>query len=263
MPRPRRRSATALSLFPFLSVLACIIGTLTLLITATAIGEIGHEAVDEDAHAERLVANQQSRAELERLEALAAEVTRLETEQSTATSRRNALRSEREALGARPDRVAPLQARLTRTEARVTALRSELEEQIASQSELERQVEVRRRARAQSPIALEPSGSGRDLAPHFIECRRDEIILYEEPDRRPSRVPAHRIATSLDVRHFLSRVRATPGASAILLNRPSGVASCRAVEQQAGLHRARHGRMPIPEVGELDFSRIPKSQGSS
>ena len=260
MPRPRKRSATALSLFPFLSILACIIGTLTLLITATAIGEIA-DPVDETLHAERLAENQEKRAEVSRLAKLADDTASLEAANAAAEAERSELATRRSELGHLPDRVRPLRAALTRAESRVDELRGQLEASLAEQSSLEDRYRRRRDRQERSPIALEPAGSGRNLVPHFIECRSDEIVLYDGPDRRPRQVPRTRIATSLELRDFLGRVRATREASAILLNRPSGVASCRAVEQQATLHRARHGRMPIPETGDLDFSRVPSTSG--
>ena len=46
MARPRKRRRPQVSLFPFLSVLACVIGALTLLIAATAVGRVASDAVD-------------------------------------------------------------------------------------------------------------------------------------------------------------------------------------------------------------------------
>ena len=45
MPRRRRRAQRSVSLFPFLSILACVIGTLTLMITALALGQMDNETV--------------------------------------------------------------------------------------------------------------------------------------------------------------------------------------------------------------------------
>ena len=47
MARRRKRSELAVSLFPFISVLSCVIGTLTLMIAAAAIGEVAQDLEDE------------------------------------------------------------------------------------------------------------------------------------------------------------------------------------------------------------------------
>ena len=46
MARPRRRSRTTPSLFPFLSVIACIIGALTLILAASAVGQMATGTID-------------------------------------------------------------------------------------------------------------------------------------------------------------------------------------------------------------------------
>ena len=44
MARRRKKSITV-SLFPFMSILACVIGTLTLMLTAMALGQMDNEVV--------------------------------------------------------------------------------------------------------------------------------------------------------------------------------------------------------------------------
>ena len=45
MGRRRKSDAESVSLFPFLSILACVIGVLTLMITALALGQMDTEEV--------------------------------------------------------------------------------------------------------------------------------------------------------------------------------------------------------------------------
>ena len=53
MSRRQRQSGQSVSLFPFLSILACVIGTLTLMITALAQGARPAEAVDDPRRSRR------------------------------------------------------------------------------------------------------------------------------------------------------------------------------------------------------------------
>ena len=52
----RRRNHSEVSLFPFLSVLACVIGTLILLLSAVAVGGIGERSLDQVRLSERIEA---------------------------------------------------------------------------------------------------------------------------------------------------------------------------------------------------------------
>ena len=54
----RRRKDTEVSLFPFLSVLACVIGTLVLLLSAVAVGGMGERSLDQVRLSERFEAAQ-------------------------------------------------------------------------------------------------------------------------------------------------------------------------------------------------------------
>lgn len=256
MPRPRRRNRAVVSLFPFLSVLACIIGVLTLLITATAVGEIGGGALDLETYEKLEAEIEAGRRRLAALQALEAEVTDLEASVAAERETEARLRAELATIGDVLAASAPLREDLRASEERVAALQAELDALDAKRDGLEEELRRRRAALASAPLRLTPSGSGTGIEPYFAECREDGVVLYEGPDRQPLRVATDRIERSLDVRSFLRRVRARSGASAILLLRPSGVRACRALEIEAARHHARNGTMPIPEDGELDFSAV-------
>lgn len=256
MARPRRRTRPTLSLFPFLSVLACVIGTLTLLITATAIGEMAGNTIDLERYEalERQVA--EGRRQLAELRALREEVTDLEATVAHERETRGALQEELERRADAVDAAAPLREHLARTEKRASTLEAELERVQAAQDGLEARLKARREALAEAPILIQPAGSGTGLEPHFVECRPDAVVLYEGPELRPNPVAASRLDTSPDVRRFLRAVRIAPSATAILLIRPGGVGPCQALEAQAALLGVRNGKLPIPADGELDFSRM-------
>ena len=46
MARPRRRTRPSVTLFPFLSILACVMGTLILVITASATSQVASGGID-------------------------------------------------------------------------------------------------------------------------------------------------------------------------------------------------------------------------
>ncbi len=92
--RPSREPVS--SLFPFLSVLACVIGTLTLLIAALAIGQVAEGLLDSEIDPTEVEHLDAQRAELRALEEQVEAVEHVAEELAAA-------RAELRALGVRPD----------------------------------------------------------------------------------------------------------------------------------------------------------------
>ena len=89
MVKPKRRHAEAVSLFPFLSILACVIGVLTLMITALAIGQLeeGRTSSEAEFNEEYEVLEQQievSEQELERIKRAIADAEKMQSDLETA-----------------------------------------------------------------------------------------------------------------------------------------------------------------------------------
>jgi hypothetical protein len=252
--RRRKRNRPSVSLFPFLSVLACIIGALTLLIAATAIGQIATDAIDLEEY-ERLeqaiaLGNRrlaELRALVEENEALSAQV---EAERRDREDLAGDARRARDSL----ERNAPLRQKLALEEDRLQTLERELAALRAEAAERNEELAKYRAALASAPILIQPSGSGYGLEPHFAECRSDGLVLYEGLERRKTHIALHRIGTSAEYRRFLRTVRNRPGATAIFMIRPGGVPACRQASIQA--RGVRHGEIPLPGEGELDFSQL-------
>lgn len=257
MARPRRRTRPSVSLFPFLSVLACVIGVLTLLIAATAIGQIATDAIDLELYEnlEREIAS--GRRRLAELTGLQQEIARLDEELIGARSDHDALARDRETARNALEQSAPLRRRLLEVDERVASLERELESIDDSLEKSREEIARLHAARTQAPIVVRPSGSGHGLEPHFAECREDGLVIYEGRERRATEIPTHRIATSAEYRRFLRRVRFRDGATVIFLIRSGGVPAFESAARQAATSGVRHGEIPLPGDGELDFSELP------
>jgi hypothetical protein len=259
MPRPRRRATSSGSLFPFLSVLACVIGTLTLLIAALAIGQVASDLESDRSH-----------GELEDPSALTARrdaVARLRRQVAEARSARHELarlRADLLARGIEPDltgnqlaaavAAAVDQARLAAQVATLEAQQEELLSAIdAARLHLDRLPEPQPN---DSTITLQPSGRGPPLAPFFVECRRDTIRLHS-PDQDWS-IPLY--LNEADDRsrfdRFLSGVREVPNATVVLLLRPDGVDTYQRAQRILLSRSIRHGKLPLPGNGAIDFRLV-------
>jgi hypothetical protein len=255
-----RRDDLAVSLFPFLSVLACVIGTLTLLLAAIAVGSVGGRSLEQVRLAERFRAIQAflagGAAELERIEAqihrqevlaeTRAELGRrlfgqglsldisLEDLEAIADLRRRALELEDERRGLEED-----------AKGLTTKLKTS-EEQVESREDLQRDV----------PIIIDPTGLGRDLRPYLVECRAEFLQIHSTKGDWSFPIPKHEILNSEALKKFLRRVKVIHNGIVIFLIRPDGVLSYNEAEVVADSLRVRHAKLPLPGAGKLDFSRL-------
>jgi len=257
--RPRRRWRPEVSLFPFLSVLACTIGTLTLIITATATSQVAAGGVDIELY-ERLEQEiAEGRLQLAEIEGLEREVLGLEENLREVRERAQALAAQKASLGDRVAPDAPVEGALRKAESRIEALEGDLDPVREQGRKLRAQLDERRRQLANAPIRIRPSGSGYGLVPQFIECRKEGVVLYEAPDWKGRRVPTYLVSTSPEVTRFLQRVRFHDAGTVIFLVRAGGVAAHRAASARADRLGIRSGSMPIVGDGPFDFSAVGRS----
>lgn len=256
MARPRRRTRPSISLFPFLSVLACVIGTLTLVITATATSQVASGAVDLERY-ERLEQEiETNRRQLAALEGLSSEVETLAQDVDAARERAERLERERRAAQQALARNAPLREALRTEEERLAALERELSPLRAARERAQDALEARRQALARAKIRIQPAGSGYGLDPYFVECRPEGIVYYAGVRHTPEAVPTHRIASSAGFTRFLRAASFRPHASVVFLIREGGVDACEWARGVVVQHRLRHGEIPLVGDGPLDFSAV-------
>lgn len=260
MARRRRRDDLTVSLFPFLSVLACVIGTLTLLLAAIAIGRLGGPSLDWIRMAEQLAALREVAAAGEaKLEMLEAQLRRREVraEEAEAMGRRLA------ALGLSPEiSLEELQAlseltseaaELEREKRRLEQTRAKLVERASVD---EKTLKSRREARDAAPIIIEPSGIGRQYTPFLIECTADYVEAYGSGGSRSYRMPIQEMGLESRLPRLLRRIGNIPGSIVIFLIRPDGVETCQEARRMADGHSVRVAELPLPGTGPLDLSRM-------
>jgi hypothetical protein len=256
MARPRRRSRTSVSLFPFLSVLACVIGTLVLLITATATSQVAAGGIDIERYDHLEQEIEEGRRRLAELSGLSEELAELEASLRSSRERAAALEAERAATRDALARHLPLRESLREARATTRGLEAEREVLANARREREQALEERRRVLSEARIRIQPAGSGYGLDPRFVECRPEGIVYYEGLERRPVPVPTHEIAASPGYRRFLRAAVFDSNATVTFLIRSGGVDACEWARSVARQHRLRHGEVPLVGDGALDFSAV-------
>jgi multidrug efflux pump subunit AcrA (membrane-fusion protein) len=260
-----QRERLQISLFPFMSILACTIGSLTFLLVTMAMTSLG---------ATRLVAEEEDRRATvwsERLRPIEASLAAVDDDAQALAEAEAALERldaalEQRGLGAGTSLeaiaaelvAADRSLRLAQQEARIDAELAALSKQ---RDAVEASVSVLESRRETLPILIDPTGISRGQMPYFVECDAAGATAYRVRDDFEYFVPRAELSTSGDFGRYLRRVRALPGALLVLLVREDGIGTARRIEQLARGATIRVARLPLPGQGELDFRLLRRAEG--
>lgn len=254
------REQTKVSLFPFMSVLACTIGALMLLLVAMSLASVATSDASIRAYAETKELAEADRALIERDRKLIEDAEALWSEVDDALVGRGlepglSLSSIERAID-REERRSILEARLAEIEEEERRLRDQ-DESIATT------IEVLESRRETLPILIDSTGLSRRHQPFFIECDAGGVTAYRARDDFRYFVAKEDLSTGGDFGRYLMRARAEPGALLVLLVRPDGIDTARragGIARGAGL---RVARLPLPGQGELDWSLLRRAEGGN
>jgi len=266
MPRRRRNDDDDVSLFPFLSIIACVIGVLTMMISTLALAQMDGDEI-EVIEAWELSQKQldQADAELARLMdsiaqqlgpdgadiQLALRNRQRELDQLTAQQEQlqRELDTQRESDVVIPTIDESLRESVASMQAELTALQEEL-----AQMELELQ---ERKESSQTRVSILPSGSGLRMTPHFVECGEGSLTLHTQDP--PKLIRAANMVTDQDFLDVLKTVANSADDTIIFLIRPEGLNTFRAAKRLCDEGELRHGKLPVAGGGRIDLSRFSKA----
>ena len=260
MARQAKDDEDDVSLFPFLSILACVIGTLTLMITALAIGQMDTPVVAQAEEAEQIEQNladkQQEVKQLrQQLRQSAKNVGELFNQEAQLVQLKDQVSKTKQELDDLSKKVDPnlvqvdyeaklqeLQQEKALLDEKLTLVRAELGER---EENLEAVVQVR------------PGGSGVDFEPTFVECRADGIVIYEN-DKEPHQVARGQIGSDVRYLALLDEIAASKDRIVTFLLRADAIATYYQARGVAQARYARNGKLPVLGKGKLDLSLFKK-----
>ncbi len=266
MARRKKKGGETISLFPFLSILACTIGVLTLMITALALGQMDNEQVAEIEvidQADKMIEKEtQKKNEVQaELDKQKKDLTSSQSEASELLKKLALKREELEALLAqlkaereKKNKLNPIQ-RVDKAalDKRLTGLKDDLKTTNDQIKELEAKVADRKKPPEEAEVQVRPGGSGVDLDPTFVECAAGSIVIFD--NGKEHRVRRADIPNDDKFNALLDEVAKKPKGKVILLVRDDGLSTYRAA-RQAVWDRIEKlpGKLPLLGQGNVDLS---------
>ncbi len=266
----RQSSSTGVSLFPFLSILACLIGILTMMIKIISDIKAQESSGRDEQELARAKQFQQVNAdikkqekELEKIKAVLKERNAALVELSELENKRIVLRKKLADAKAAPSQSdAALQKMLEQIIDQIAALKKErpsLEKQLAElKAELERR-KIKPDNKPQ-PVRINPAGSGISANTElvFIECNGNGLVIL---DKNGSKTPVSTATIETDgkLAGVFNQIKSSREHLVLFLIRADGHGAFRTAGAYAETkYNLRIGKLPVPTQGEIDLTLFLK-----
>lgn len=257
MARRRKARRNEVSLFPFLDILACVIGNLILIITTVVLEQMDTKPIAEAARIDDV--REQAAAETARAERLERQLADLRATSGAAAQQADTVRARIQAAEAK---ARDAQARLAAATKPLPAppappdsrpqLVAETQQLSAEAKKLQADIAARQKP-PQQMIRILPSGSANGPKRGvFVEVTRDRLNIFEQG--KAWQVPAAKIASDPQFKRLLEATKADKNAIVTFLVRGDGLGTLATAQQAAQAVGARTGRVPLPGSGSLDLS---------
>ena len=263
MARRPRGEDDDVSLFPFLSIIACVIGVLTMMISTLALAQMNNPDVA------LIEAYEKSAGELSDAEAEVARLKKLLDDKigpGAATVREDVSASEKELaeLAAELEKIHKQLAEQQKVKVVIPQLDPAQRESVASMQTqltdlteelaiLEKDLSERKEA-SESQVTILPGGTGVNFTPHFVECAADSIVLHTL--NPPKRIRTASAVADADFVALLQRVANNANDSIVFLVRSDALSTYRTVRQICTDRDIRNGKLPVVGAGRIDLSHF-------
>lgn len=279
MAKRRSSEGGEVSLFPFLSILACLIGALVLMIVVLVMAQVGKaegRSAEEIKRAQDYIQMKKDIAEREKLDvtlkekiAVLEEIKKqMEERQQRFVKLRKLLDTSKEIQETNLKLSQQMQKELDDLLLEIDGLKKQQAESKAEIAKLmaelkERQVPEDKKI---PPVVVQPSGGGmaEDTKVFFVEATAGALKILGAWGAEDYRLPANAETIIGDVayNHFLTEAAKVPKALVLFLVRDDGQG---AFNNGAGRadndYKVRIGKLPIPGRGVLDLKTFDKYRG--
>lgn len=269
MGRRRRDNDDDISLFPFLSIIASVIGVLTMMIATLALAQTDTPDVamiEEYEQKEKELNEAEERIEQLKIEISKTNSSALKLREQRATlditiSELQDLLTELEEVEKKlaeqqdVEIVIPVvDAKLRETAADMESQADALNEELA---QLEKELESRT-STSEANVTVLPQGSGLDFKPHFVECAADSIVMHHV--NPPKRIRVNDLTTDETFLDLLNLVANGTNDSIVYLVRNDGLNTYNRCKKICDDREIRNGKLPVVGQGRIDLSAFVKQE---
>ena len=208
----KKKADLEISLFPFLSILACVIGILTLMITAIVIAQIDPEAVNEKIET-ALEDDEEFQKKIEQrkkeLENLRKEIEAIQKDpfKKVDPKKKDQLKQQIAAVTEQIKKAKTEEKQGKAIQGEVVKMKADLAKMMKDLEQAEDEWELMKEPEKFATMVVKQSGSGAggDLEPTFIECNDKGIRVYEE-DGKHFEVPIAQINGNPKLKALIQKV---------------------------------------------------------
>lgn len=263
MGRRPRDNDDDISLFPFLSIIASVIGVLTMMIATLALAQTDTPDV---AIIEEY---EQSEKELSQAEE---QIAQLKIEISKTNSSALKLREQKATLDLTVNELQEMLAELEKVEkelaeqkaveivipeidekARETAADMQSQADALKEELAQLEAELQRRTTtSEANVTILPQGSGLDFVPHFVECAADSIVMHNVAP--PRLVRTNDLMKDEVFLALLKLVVNGTSDSIVFLIRSDGLDTYNRCKKICDDQEIRNGKLPVVGQGRIDLS---------
>jgi hypothetical protein len=267
MARRPRDNDDDISLFPFLSIIARVIGVLTMMIATLALAQMDTKDValiDEyESTARELTAEEAAVAELQKIiddrigpDAAAVQDDLKKNEKELAQLLKELQEVQKQLKDQEKVKVVIPQLDPGQRES-VASMQGELEALQEELAQLEKELTEREEA-SQSKTSILPSGTGVNFTPHFVECAAGSIVMHTVDP--PKLIRAANMVNDKDFIALLETVANGVNDSVVFLIRGDGLGTYYAARKLCTDRDIRNGKLPVIGNGRIDLSHFAKKK---
>ena len=189
----KKKNDLQVSLFPFLSILACVLGILTLMIMGVVVSQVSDDAVNqkiEEAFESDESFNDKMEEEKAAIEKLKNEINEIRSNPAKKIDPKKkdklreqiaSLEKKKKLISAQNKKQSEIAADLKKAEAKMSEEMAKLTKELAqAEDEWEKMEDPSKLVKM--VVKQSGSGAGGDLEPTFIECRSEGIRVYKGKD---------------------------------------------------------------------------------
>jgi hypothetical protein len=263
MARRPRDNDDDISLFPFLSIIASVIGVLTMMIATLALAQMDTKDValiDEyESTSRELTAEEAAVAELQKIidDRIGPDAATLRDDlkknEKELTQLLKELQKVQEQLKEQ-EKVKVVIPQLDPAQREsVASMQGELDSLQEELAQLEKELSERAEA-SQTRTSILPGGSGVNFTPHFVECAAGSIVMHTiDP---PKLIRAADMVNDKEFIALLEKVANGVNDSIVFLIRSDGLSTYYAARKLCTDRDIRNGKLPVVGNGRIDLSHF-------